>query len=101
MKWLKSFGIGRTAKLTEIDDSAKADDLSHEWQIQMVREAISQDWIRLATKNLTSEQRKAVREHLEMNVAPLRDLTQRKQLDGSKPRQAPRADKPFYEDIGT
>jgi len=36
-----------------------------------------------------------------MNVAALRDLTQREQLDGSKPRQAPRTDKPFYEDIGT
>ena len=81
MQWLKSFGIGRTAKLTQIDDSAKADDLSrHEWQIQTVREAISQDWIRLATKNLTPEQRKAVREHLEMNVAALRELIQRNQV---------------------
>ena len=80
MQWLKSFGIGRTAKLTQIDDSAKADDLSHEWQIQTVREAISQDWIRLATKNLTPQQRKAVREHLEMNVAALRELIQRNHL---------------------
>ena len=80
MQWLKSFGIGRTAKLTQIDISAKADDLSHEWQIQTVREAISQDWIRLATKNLAPEQRKAVREHLEINVAALRELTQRNQV---------------------
>jgi Na+/phosphate symporter len=81
MQWLKSFGVGRTAKLTQSDDSTKEDDPSrHEWQIQTVREAISQDWIRLAQKNLTSEQRKAVREHLEMNVAALRELTQHNQV---------------------
>jgi len=61
--------------------AANAGDLHEqhgEWQIQNVRQAISQDWIRLAAKGLTSEQRKAVREHLEMNVAALRDLTERK-----------------------
>jgi hypothetical protein len=80
MKWLKSLGLGRTAKGPQIDHPAKADDPSHEWQVQTVREAISQDWIRLATKNLTSEQRKAVRDHLEMNVAALRELTKHSQV---------------------
>jgi hypothetical protein len=80
MQWLKSFGIGRTAKITQVKDSAGAEDLSIEWQIQMVREEISQDWIRLATKNLTRNQRKAVREHLEMSVAALRDLTRRSEV---------------------
>jgi DNA-binding GntR family transcriptional regulator len=80
MKWLKSLGVSRTAKRPQIDHPATADDLSQEWQIQTVREAISQDWISLATKNLTSEQRKAVREHLEMNVAALRELTKHNQV---------------------
>ena len=41
----------------------------------------------MGTPYLTSEQRKAVREHLEMNVAALRDLLQRNRTSG-KPRIA-------------
>jgi hypothetical protein len=48
-----------------------------EWKIQNIRDAISEDWIRLAAKDLKPEERKAVREHLEMNVAALRDLIER------------------------
>jgi hypothetical protein len=43
-----------------------------------VRAAISEDWIRLAEKNLTPHQRKAIREHLDMNIAELRELVKPK-----------------------
>ena len=64
------------------------EDQSDEWKIQIVREAISQDWRWLAAKKLTLEQRKAVREHLEMNVAALRELTERSRLTKRKARLA-------------
>ena len=47
----------------------------HEWKLNSIRVAISQDWNMLATKNLTPDQRKAVRDHLQMNIAALRELT--------------------------
>jgi hypothetical protein len=34
------------------------------WKIDNVRESISLDWKNIATKNLTADQRKAIREHL-------------------------------------
>lgn len=45
-----------------------------DFEIRLIREAISQDWSELASKNLTAEQRKAVRDHLDMNICALRDL---------------------------
>jgi len=45
-----------------------------EWKIHSVREAISEDWSKLAAKDLTPSERKAIREHLDMNIAELRDL---------------------------
>src|SRR4029079_18157869 len=45
-----------------------------EWKINSVRAAISKDWSKLADKNLTPIQRKALREHLDMNIAELRTL---------------------------
>lgn len=50
------------------------------WEISQVREAISCDWANLAVKELTSDQRRAIREHLEMNIAALRDLVTRNRL---------------------
>ena len=50
------------------------------WEISQVREAISCDWANLAVKELTSDQRRAIREHLEMNIAALRDLVTRDRL---------------------
>jgi hypothetical protein len=52
-----------------------AEQPSREWKQNSVREAIAQDWSMLAMNNLTSEQRKAVRDHLGMNIAALRELT--------------------------
>ena len=53
---------------------------SDDFQLRTIREAISQDWMTLASNNISAEQRKAVREHLEMNVSALRDLVQRSRL---------------------
>ena len=49
---------------------------SDDFEIRTIREAISQDWRTLALNNLTGEQRKAVRDHLDMNICALRDLIQ-------------------------
>jgi hypothetical protein len=57
---------------------------SDDFEIHMIREAISQDWSNLASKNLSATQRKTVREHLEMNVNALCDLVERNQLARQK-----------------
>jgi len=49
----------------------------HDFEIRMTREAISQDWSALASNNLTAEQRRALRDHLDMNISALRDLVHR------------------------
>jgi hypothetical protein len=49
---------------------------SDDFEIRTIRDAISQDWRTLALNNLTGEQRKAVRDHLDMNICALRDLIQ-------------------------
>jgi hypothetical protein len=49
-----------------------------DFEIGMVREAISQDWSTLASNNLTAEQRRAFRDHLGMNIDALRDLVRRR-----------------------
>jgi hypothetical protein len=50
------------------------------WELSSVREAISHAWANLATNKLTSDQRKALREHLEMNISALQDLITRNRL---------------------
>ena len=47
------------------------------WKIDNVREFIGLDWKNLATKNLTADQRKAIREHLNICNSTLKDLVER------------------------
>ena len=49
------------------------------WEIDTVRRAIGIDLAKLASKRLTPEKRKIIREHLAMNIAALRDVVERKQ----------------------
>jgi hypothetical protein len=51
-----------------------------EFEVQTIRDAISEDWSALASGKLTAEQRKARREHLEMNISALLDLVERSRL---------------------
>ena len=53
---------------------------SDDIEIETIRQAISEDWRALASGELTGEQRRARREHLEMNVDALRNLVQRSRL---------------------
>jgi len=53
---------------------------SDEFEIETIRQAISEDWRALASGELTAEQRRARCEHLEMNVDALRNLVQRSRL---------------------
>jgi hypothetical protein len=48
-----------------------------EWKMNRVREEISLDWKDLATKNLTADERKAIREHLNICASTLKDLVER------------------------
>ena len=73
MGWLKALGASRSQKPLQAD-AATGTHILREWKIQSVRDAISRDWIALSAKNLPIEKRRAVREHLEMNVATLRAL---------------------------
>jgi hypothetical protein len=43
-------------------------------QIQMIRESIRLDWKDLASKKLTFDQRKAIREDIQMCISALREL---------------------------
>jgi len=53
---------------------------SDDFEIATIRQSISDDWRALASGELTGEQRKARREHLEMSVEALRNLVQRSRL---------------------
>jgi len=56
------------------------DEARIECELSNVREAIRRDWASLASNELTSDQRKAIRQDLEMNIAALHDLLMRKRL---------------------
>ena len=47
------------------------------WDIATVRESIRLDWANLASKNLSADQRKAIREHLGMCNSALKDFQNR------------------------
>jgi len=76
---LRLFKLFRRSRPPEAVDTATTK--HDEWKIASVRAAISEDWIRLAERNLTTDQRRAVREHLDMNIAKLRDLVGRDPSD--------------------
>jgi len=44
------------------------------WKIDTVRESIRLDWENLASKSLIPDERKAIREHLEICTSDLKDL---------------------------
>jgi hypothetical protein len=54
------------------------------WKINNVRETISLDWKHLATKNLTADQRSAIRDHLNICNSTLRDLVERNRAASQK-----------------
>ena len=60
--------------------SAMTDRARTDWEIQIVREAISRDWAELASSNLSTDQRRAMREHLSVHVTALRQLVERHPL---------------------
>ena len=71
--FLRMLRLRKRSRLREAVEAAPRESLN-EWKIHSVREAISEDWSKLADKNLTPTQRKALREHLDMNIAELRGL---------------------------
>jgi hypothetical protein len=46
-------------------------------QIDLIRESIRLDWEKLALENLTFDQRKAIRDDLQMCISALKDLRAR------------------------
>ena len=54
------------------------------WKLNNVRESISLDWKNLATKNLTADQRSAIRDHLNICNSTLRDLVERNRAASQK-----------------
>jgi hypothetical protein len=64
-----------------------ADEQDLRWKIDNVREAISLDWKNLASKNLSADQRKAIREHLNIcndSLKTLKDLVERNRAASQK-----------------
>ena len=57
------------------------DEARRDWEIRIVREAISDDWASLASNKLSAEQRRALRDQLSLHIAALRDLAERRRLD--------------------
>ena len=57
---------------------------SDDFEIRTIRQAIAEDWSTLASNNLSAERRRAVREHLEINVSALRDFLERNRIEKQK-----------------
>jgi hypothetical protein len=55
-----------------------------QWEIKTVRESIDLDWARLASKDLSPDDRKAVKEHLLIYVSTLQDLVARNRAASQK-----------------
>ena len=49
-----------------------------DWEIRVIRDAISRDWADLAANELSAEQRRAIREHLAVHVSAFRDVAMRR-----------------------
>ena len=60
------------------------DEERNDWEIKSVRESIDLDWARLASKDLSSDDRKAVKEHLLIYVSTLQDLVARNRSASQK-----------------
>jgi hypothetical protein len=78
MRVLRLLGLRRRSRFPETEGL-------DEEKICSVRETISRDCSKLAEKNLTLSQRKAVRERLDKSVAELQNIAGRKQ--DAKPRK--------------
>ena len=76
MRVLRLLGLRRRSRFPETVDDAWIERLDEE-KIRSAREAISQDWSKLAEKNLTSGERKAIREHLDIRSTELQALVGR------------------------
>lgn len=50
---------------------------SLDWELRHIRDAIASDWNALASGKLGPNQRKSVRDHLDMNLEALRELKAR------------------------
>jgi hypothetical protein len=73
---LRLLGLRRRSRFPGAVDDVETE-LLDEGKIRSVREAISQDWSKLVKKNLTSGQRKVIREHLDIRAGELKDLVGR------------------------
>jgi hypothetical protein len=62
------------------DLALMADEARSDWEIRIVREAISDDWASLASKKLNAEQRRSLRDHLSLHITALRELAERRRL---------------------
>jgi hypothetical protein len=67
------------------------------WDIATVRESIRLDWADLASKNLSADQRKAIREHLGMCNSALKDF--RNRLDTLSARSHRGSEKPSSAEV--
>ena len=69
--------VGSQGEVAVISEGVTMTDQSTiDWKIALVREDIGRDWAELASKDLNFEQRKVIREHLQMNIASLRQLVE-------------------------
>ena len=69
--------VGFQGEVAVISEGVTMTDQSTiDWKIALVREDIGRDWAELASKDLNFEQRKVIREHLQMNIASLRQLVE-------------------------
>jgi hypothetical protein len=63
-----------------IEGKIMGDDERITWAIDNVRESIRLDWKKLATKDLSAERRRSLREHLGMCNEALGELKSRRRL---------------------
>jgi hypothetical protein len=62
-----------------------SDDEKLRWEIATLRESIRLDWAMLASKSVTADQRKAIRERLEICISALNGFLDRLDLRHARP----------------
>jgi len=69
-------GTGESSPVVvpEKGDRTMLDQNTIDWEIELVRCDIASDKAELSSKGLNSKQRKAIRNHLQMNILALRQL---------------------------
>ena len=75
---IRCLEVGQSAAAYDLRMSTEGNSLN--WELRHIRDAIASDWHALASGKLGAYQRKSVRDHLNMNLAALREVKLRTRI---------------------